>query len=203
MLLLCLAQAREDRFRFFLFWVERSFCCFTSIEMWVDIFTMHMAMLSWFLDPRDAAQWAVTCGNVKRVAGEHHVGGIPEVFGLMQILAGTQGHKLLKYSEQFSLCALWLLVALGMCSIMRIFCFFWMVLCAYLSVTAELVKQPRGMWWMLQDHIRFQYTDDDLQSEEPGLITVWFVDDCEELECLTHSVDMQKFFLLMIWQSDP
>ena len=56
--------------------------------MFVDMFTVHISMLSLFLDPWDAAQWAVTCGNVKRVAAEYHVGGVPEVFGLVQILRG-------------------------------------------------------------------------------------------------------------------
>ena len=68
--------------------------------MWVDMFTVHMRVLSLFLDPWDAAQWAVIGGTVNRGATECGVGRVPEVFGLMQILRGLL-HQSTAASEIF------------------------------------------------------------------------------------------------------
>ena len=146
---LCMLGSNWRRvIRCFPFWVkrwQRWFCSSDSHKMWVDMFTVHMRVLSLFLDPWDAVQWAVICGTVKRGAAEYHVGGVPEVFGLMQISRGLlhQSRAAVKFLEQFFFSARCPFVALGMCSIVRICCFFWMVLCAYLKMTtAQLLWRP-------------------------------------------------------------
>ena len=159
-------------------------CSDSFIEMWVDILTVYMAMLSLFLDPWDTAQWVVTCGNVKRVAAEYDVGGVPEVFGLMQILRGLL-HQSTAASEIFRTVLFLREAAFRRAWHVRYYedllLFLDGLVCVFeddnrRAAVATLESRPlRRIWWMLQEHIRFQYTDNDLQSEAPGLIRAEFV----------------------------
>ena len=176
--------------------------------MWVDMFTVHMRVLSLFLDPWDAAQWAVIGGTVNRGATECGVGRVPEVFGLMQILRGLL-HQSTAASEIFRTVLFLREVAFRRARHVRYYedlmLFLDGLVCVFeddnrRAAVATLESRPlRRIWWMLQEHIRFQYTDNDLQSEAPGLIQVWFLDDYSKWECLMDSMRVQKLFLLMTW----
>ena len=183
-------------------------CSDSFIEMWVDILTVYMAMLSLFLDPWDTAQWVVTCGNVKRVAAEYDVGGVPKLFGLMQMLQGllytrTTAAELLRMLHFIQ----FFTFRYGMPVFYweDLLLFFEGLVCVLehdngeTGIATAQSRSSRRIWWMLHKCIQFHFTEDDFDAEDPDRLGNWAVADVEVHLCFRYREAMQKICLLMMW----